>query len=320
MESSNRAVYVAIASDLAITMAKFVAAAFTASASMLAEGIHSLVETANNLLLLWGRHAYRRPPDKGHPFGHGKELYFWTLVVALLIFSAGGGVTIVEGIERLMDPQALKSPVANYAVLGVAAIFEGVAATIAYRNLRARRPEAGLWQTIRDTKDPTVPTVLLQNGSGLLGVVVAFVGVFLGHLMGNPYPDAIASLVIGLILAAVAIVLTYESKKLLVGESAQDEAVRDIRAIVEGDSAIAQVGDVLTMHLGPDDVLATLDVRFHPDVSAAELARAADCLGAALHERHPEVRRVYLRLACLANGSRPESSASESTEGGTAFA
>src|SRR3954451_4712328 len=196
-ETSSKPVVVAVAAGAAVAVAKFVAAAATGSASMLAEGIHSVVDATNDSLLLVGRRRSRRPPDANHPFGHGKELYFWTTVVALVILGAGGGVTMVEGGRRLFDPEPIESPGWNYAVLGVAAALEGYSCVVAWRQFRRERGGRGFWEAMRASKDPTTPTILLEDFAALAGVSVAFVGVALGHALGSPYPDAVASLVIG---------------------------------------------------------------------------------------------------------------------------
>src|SRR3954447_119825 len=270
-ETSSKPVMVAVAAGVAVAVAKFVAAAATGSASMLAEGIHSLVDATNDSLLLVGRRRSRRPPDAGHPFGHGKELYFWTTVVALVILGAGGGVTLVEGARRLLDPEPLGSPSWNYAILGVAATLEGYSCVVAWRQFCRERGGRGLWQAIRASKDPTTPTVLLEDFAALAGVAVAFVGVALGQALGSPYPDVIASLAIGLILAATAVFLARESMALLVGERAEPELLDRLRELVEADEAVEKAADPLTMHLGPSDVLLDLEVRFRERLSVADL-------------------------------------------------
>ena len=295
-ERSNKPVYVAVGAGAAIAAAKFVAAAFTGSASMLAEGIHSTVDACNDSLLLVGRSRADKPPDKMHPFGHGKELYFWTTVVALMILGAGGGVTIVEAIGRLIRPEDVESPIWNYVVLGLAAAFEGYSCFVTLKEFRKEKGDRGFWEALRAAKDPTTATVLLEDLAALAGVVVALIGVSLNQLLGSPYPDAIASLVIGLILVAVAIFLVRESRDLLVGERADPALIRAVREKIESDEAVEEIADPLTMHLGPSEVLLNLGVRFRPGLNSEKLEDVIDRLEAAIRKDHPEVRRIFLEV------------------------
>lgn len=300
-ETSSKPVVVAVAAGAAIAVAKFVAAAASGSTSMLAEGIHSVADTANDSLLLVGRRQSRKPPDAEHPFGHGKELYFWTTVVALVILGAGGGVTIVEGIQRLLDPQPLENPTWNYVVLGLAAAFEGYSCVVAFRQFRQEQDGRGFWAAIRASKDPTTSTIVLENLAAVAGVVVALLGVALNQILESPYPDVIASLVIGLILAAVAVYLARESKDLLVGERAEPELIRNIRGLVEADKAVEHAADPLTMHLGPSEVLLNLGIQFREGLSVTDLEASIDRLESAIRAKHPEVRRIFLELEKLAH-------------------
>lgn len=295
-ERSNKPVYVAVAAGVSIAAAKFVAAGFSGSASMLAEGIHSTVDACNDSLLLVGRSRGARPPDANHPFGHGKELYFWTTVVALVILGAGGGVTIVESIGRLIHPEPIENPLWNYAVLGLAAAFEGYSCVVAFREFRGERGDRGFWEALRAAKDPTTATVLLEDFAALAGVTIALLGVGLNQLLGSPYPDAVASLLIGLLLAAVAVFLVRESKDLLVGERAEPALIQSVRERVESDDAVEEIGDPLTMHLGPSEVLLNLGVRFRKGLGSEELEAAIDRMESAIRREHPEVRRIFLEV------------------------
>jgi len=298
--SSPWAVYAAIAGNLAIAVTKFVAAAFTGSSAMISEGIHSVVDTGNGLLLLFGIHKSKRPADDRHPFGHGKELYFYTLIVAILIFAVGGGMSVYEGISHLRHPSALSDPTWNYVVLGLAAIFEATAWTVAYREFRKTRGQRNLWSAVRASKDPTTFTVLFEDTAALLGLLVAFVGVLLGHLLGNPYLDGAASIVIGLILGVVAVLLAYESKGLLIGEAADPATRRGIRQLAEADPAVERIAPPLTMHFGPHEVLVNLDIQFRREATAAEVEQAVDRLEKAIRTQHPVVSRIFIEAESLA--------------------
>lgn len=299
MASNNKAVHAAIAADVAIAIAKFVAAVATSSASMMSEGIHSLIDTSNGLLLLWGRHASKRPPDEVHPFGHGKILYFWTFVVALLIFTLGGCISIGQGVLRLIHPEEIESPGWNYAVLAIAAAFDGYSWRTAHRQIRGSRPEANPFLAAHHAKDPSDFTVFFEDSAALLGVLVAFVGVGLAHATGSSIPDGLASIVIGLILGAVAVFLSAESMKLLIGERADPEVVASIRGLADSDPDIARVGDVLTMHLGPDEVLLNLAVEFRDGVTSDRLGEAIVRVERAIRDKHPEVKRIFLEATSL---------------------
>ena len=302
--SSKTVIIAAISANVAIAATKFVAAAFTGSSAMLSEGIHSLVDTGDGLLLLLGMHLSQRPAEPEHPFGHGKELYFWTLIVAIVIFAVGGGMSIYEGMARLRHPVPLENAVWNYLVLGLATVFEGYSWCVSFREFQKEQRGREVWRAIHASKDPTTFTVLLEDSAALLGLSVAFVGVYAGHALQNPYLDGLASLVIGLILAAVAVLLAYESKGLLVGESADAQAVASIRALAAADPAVEWVATPLTMHLGPHEVLLNLEVTFRPELSAAEVAAAVDRLETAIRHRHPDVQRIFIEAEAVAVRSR----------------
>src|SRR5689334_11898439 len=271
---SRLVVYAAAAANLGIATTKFIAAGLSGSSAMLSEAIHSLVDTGNELLPLLGLRRAERAPDEQFPFGYGKELYFWSLIVAILLFGVGGGMAFYEGITHLRDPQPLESAFWAYVVLAVATAFEGTSFVIALREFRRRPGPDRFLVKVHVSKDPSVFTVLIEDMAALLGLLVAFLGVFLGHLLHNPYIDGVASLGIGLILAAAAVGLAYESRSLLVGEAASPRTVQDIRDIVSGDEAVQAVRAPLTMHLGPQDILLNVDVEFRDGLSAAEESNA----------------------------------------------
>src|SRR5436305_3633306 len=218
---SKVAIFAAIAGNVAIAVTKFIAAFFTGSSAMLSEGIHSLVDTGNGWLLLLGLRKSRKPPDMEHPFGHGKELYFWSLIVAITIFAVGGGVSLYEGISHLMHPQMPENPLWNYLVLGFAFIFEGISWLFGWKAFRKAKGKRGILQAIHMSKDPSAFIVVFEDSGALLGLVIAFCGVFFGRQLDNPYLDGIASIVIGLMLGLMSTFLAYESKGLLIGEDVE---------------------------------------------------------------------------------------------------
>jgi cation diffusion facilitator family transporter len=301
---STRAIYAAITANLAIAATKFVAAAFTGSAAMTAEGIHSLVDTGNGALLLLGLRMSRKPPDAEHPFGYGKELYFWTLIVAIEIFGLGGGVSIYEGVTHLMHPARFEQPLWNYAVLGLAFVFEGLSFMVAFKAFNRAKGEQTVWRSIHASKDPTTFAIVFEDGAALLGLVVALTGVFLTDRLDNPFFDAAASIVIGIILAAVALLLAYESKGLLVGEGVDPRMLEEIRRIAEADPGVQGINRVLTMHFGPDTILLAMDIRFRGDLSAADLEKCIDYLEERIRARYPQVKHIFLEADSLQPGKK----------------
>ncbi len=296
------AVYGALAANLAIAVTKFAAAAVTGSSAMLSEGIHSVADTGNQALLLLGLSRGRRPPDAQHPFGHGKELYFWALIVAMILFGLGGGMSVYEGITHLLHPSELTDPTWNYIVLGAAFLFEGSSFLVALREMLRRKGDDQLLQAIHASKDPSLFVVLFEDSAALAGLVVAFLGVFIGHLTGNHYADGIASIVIGAILAMVALLLAWETKGLLVGESLKPAAVEEIRRLAADDDAIVAVGPPLTMHLGPDDVLLNLDLQFRDGLSGDDIAAAIDGVEERVRRRYPQIKRIFLEAESIRRG------------------
>jgi cation diffusion facilitator family transporter len=296
---SPKAVYAAIVGNSAIAVIKFIAAAFTGSSAMLAEGVHSLVDTGNGALILLGLRLSRRPADEAHPFGHGKELYFWTLVVAIIIFGVGGGISLYEGIRHLREPKAMENLAWAYGVLGASLVFEGYSWAVAVREFR--REIAGRhWLTaLRMSKDPTTFTVLFEDSAAILGLLVAFAGVYVGEHLGNPYFDGAASVVIGLILAAVAVFLAAESKGLLIGEAVDPAILASVRQIAEDDPRVRRALRLLTMHLSPREVLLTLELEFEHGPSAADAAAAVDRIDRAIRSRHPEIKHIFIEAQSL---------------------
>jgi cation diffusion facilitator family transporter len=303
--SSKLAIYAAIGGNFAIAVMKFAAAVFTGSAAMLSEGIHSLVDTGNGGLLLLGIHKSKRPADATHPFGYGKELYFWSLIVAVLIFGLGGGISIYEGILHLLHPTPLQDPTWSYVVLGLAIVFEGIVFVIALRAFQDLREEnESIWQAIKTSKDPTTFIVLLEDAAALLGLVAAFGGIFLAHYFNNPYLDGAASVLIGVILATVAVFLAYESKGLLVGEGTDAKTLESIRQLTEADPGVRKVVNPLTMHFGPRTVLLTVDIEFDRKLSALEVEEAVDRLELGIRSQHPDIKHIYIEAGAISTSGR----------------
>lgn len=316
-EESKTAVFAAIVGNLAIAVMKFTAAAFTGSSAMLSEGIHSLVDTGNGGLLLFGIHKSKQPADAMHPFGHGKELYFWTLIVAVLIFGVGGGISVYEGVLHIIHPAPMGDPTWSYAVLGLAVLFEGIVFVIALRSFLSVKPaDENIWQAIKSSKDPTTFTVLFEDTAALLGLITAFAGIFLGHYFGNPYFDGAASVVIGLILASVASLLAYESKELLIGEGADPETLKNIRELAEAEPGVKKVINPLTMHFGPDTVLLTVDIEFDKKLSAAEVEATVDRLEKSIRSRYKAIKHIYIEAGAVSGTGRSDSEVGYNQQGG----
>ena len=291
----NRTLWVAFAANLGVAVAKFIAAAITGSSAMLTEGVHSVVDSSNQLRLLWGRKASRRPPDVLHPFGYGRELYFWSFVVAVLVFALGAGVSIYEGVIHIADPEPAVSPLIAYGVLAVAFLLEGWSTIAAFKEFRVAKGELGWFDAVRRSKDPPGFIVLLENGAAMAGILVAAIGLGISQATGDPRFDGMASIVIGVILALTAYLLAYESKALLIGEAADPELVRALHDLIAARRGVTQVGDVLTVHSSPDQITAMVSVDFDDGISAREVERLVCEIEQEVAKRHPLVRRLYIR-------------------------
>ena len=293
--ASNRTLVIALLANLGIAASKFAAAFVTGSSAMLTEGVHSVVDSTNQLLLMWGRRQAKKPPDKNHPFGYGRELYFWSFVVAVLVFSLGAGVSIYEGIIHISEPEPAVSPVVAYGVLLLAFLLEGWSTLEAFKEFREAKGRLGWFEAIRRSKDPPAFIVLLENGAAMAGIVAAALGLSLAQLTGDPFYDGAASIVIGAILGITAFVLAYESKGLLIGEAADPDLVRDLRKLAGGKSGVVGVGHVLTVHSSPDQVLAMINVDFDDKILAGEVERIVCDVELEARERWPQVRRLFIR-------------------------
>jgi cation diffusion facilitator family transporter len=292
---SNRTLWIAFAANLGIAVSKFGAAAITGSSAMLTEGVHSVVDSTNQLLLLWGRKAARRPANELHPFGYGRELYFWSFVVAVMVFALGAGVSIYEGIIHMADPEPAVSPVIAYGVLAIAFVLEGGSTLEAFKEFRAAKGNLGWIEAVRRSKDPPGFIVLLENGAAMAGIVVAAIGLALSQALHEPRYDGAASVVIGIILGLTALVLAYESKALLIGEAADPELVSSLRTMVESRPGVTGVGEILTVHSAPDQVMAMLSVDFDDGIGAGDVERIVCEIEAEAEARYPIVKRLYIR-------------------------
>ncbi len=291
---SKKVIIAALIGNALIAVTKFFAAAITGSSAMLSEGIHSLVDTGNQVLLLYGLKRAAKPPDENFPYGYGKEIYFWCFVVSILIFALGGGISIYEGILHIRYPQPISNPTINYIVLGLAIIFEGAAWYYAFREFNRVRGQWGFLEAIQRAKDPTIFVVLFEDSAAMLGLVVAFVGIWLTQTTGILVFDGIASVTIGLILFGTAIWLAYETKGLLIGESANRSVVRGVREIIAAKLNVNHVNEVLTMHMGPDFILANISVDFKNELTADEMEREIATIDFAIKQSYPQIKRVFV--------------------------
>jgi cation diffusion facilitator family transporter len=291
---NKKVIYAALAGNSAIAVTKIAAAMYTGSSAMLSESIHSVVDTGNQTLLLYGIRRAGRPADERHPFGYGRELYFWAFVVAILIFAVGSGVSIYEGVHRVQHPTPITNVFVNYAVLGFAMLFEGGAWWVAYRAFDSTRGKRSLLAAVRASKDPSIFTVLLEDTAAMLGLLVAFLGIFLGQWLDIPELDGLASIVIGCILAGAAILLAQETKGLLIGEGADPEIVQEISRVLSAHSAIDRVNEILSMHQGPDDILVNVSVEFRDGLAIGEVERHTAAIEREIKARIPGARRVFI--------------------------
>jgi cation diffusion facilitator family transporter len=298
--SSKLSLYGGIAANVAIAVSKFVAAYITGSSAMLSEGIHSLVDTGNGGLLLYGMSRSQRPADAQHPFGHGKELYFWALIVAVLIFAIGGGMSFYEGIKHLEHPEPLTDAKWNYIVLGLSILFEGAALVLALRALLEKQaPGVSFWRTLRTSRDPAVFASVLENAAAVAGLLIALLGVYFGHALNNPLFDGGASIIIGLLLMGVAVLLVSRTKDLLTGEGVSDATAERVQELARQAPGVTRVRPPLTMYLAPDDVMLALDVDFDDHLTATQVEDAIEAVQDAIRAEHPEFRRIFIEAKSL---------------------
>ncbi len=311
--SSRKTIFVAIAANVGIAVAKVVGFLFTGSSAMLSEAIHSLVDCGNGALLLFGQRQSRKPADEAHPFGHGKELYFWSLIVALLIFVVGGGISIAEGIAHIRHPVPTEDILWAYAILGVAFLFEGYSFLVTIKEFRAETHHQPILHAIHQSKDPSIFTVLFEDTAALLGLVTAFLGIFLSHRFHWPLADGIASILIGLILLTVASLLIIESKGLLIGEGADSATLRAIRSLALADADVDQVAYPFTMYFGPHTILLTMNVQFRTGITADAIELAVARIETNIRTSFPDVHYIYLEVGSM-RSRNPEAEAFLATD------
>ncbi len=295
MPSSKIAIYSALFANLAIAAVKFIAAGVTGSSAMVSEGIHSVVDTGNEVLLLLGISKSQRPPDKKRPFGYGKDLYFWSFIVSLLIFAVGAGVSFYEGVMHLQHPNEISDPLWNYVVLGFALVFDGTSFIIALKQFNKERGDTPFWQAVEKSKDPTNFVVLFEDAADVVGLLIAFAGVFLGHYFHNALFDGFASIAIGLLLSAVAILLARESYSLLMGETASPEVLEHIMQMASEDENIIQVEHPMSMFLGPEEIVLVLYAVFPDGLTTRELNNTMERIKHRIIEKYPYFKRIIIQ-------------------------
>ncbi|WP_288424938.1 cation diffusion facilitator family transporter [uncultured Spirosoma sp.] len=294
MAASKLPIYSALAANLGIAATKFIAASVTGSSAMISEGIHSLVDTLNEILLLIGIKRSHKPADANRPFGYGKELYFWAFIVSILIFGIGGGVSFYEGITHLQHPKSIEDPYWNYVVLGIAFALDGTSFVTALREFNRQRGTTPFWSAVKGSKDPSTFVVLFEDASDLLGLIVAFLGVFLGHQLNNPLFDGIASIIIGLILTAVSLMLARESRSLLMGESMSQETLERIVTMIEADPAVSAVLESPSMYMAPEEVFLILVIDFNDRLTIDDINRTIPAIRQTIRQQFPLVKRIII--------------------------
>jgi len=308
MASGSKLVIIAaLIGNSLISVTKFVAASITGSSAMMSEGIHSLVDTGNQFLLLYGMKRAAKPADADFPFGYGKEIYFWSFIVAILIFALGGGISMYQGIQHVQHPEPISNPMVNYVVLGLAMVFEGAAWYFAFREFSRVKGRWGYLEAIQRAKDPSIFVVLFEDSAAMLGLLVAFAGVWLSQTTGILIFDGIASIIIGLILLGTSIWLAYETKGLLIGESANQSVIRGIRDTLRGKANINHVNEVLTMHMGPDFILANISVDFDDNISAKQVEADIAAIDRSIKQEYPQIKRVFIEAEKRGNKYPPGS-------------
>ena len=304
--SNKKVIYAALVGNLLIAIAKGIGASITGSSAMFSEAIHSFVDVGNQALLLYGLARAKRPADARHPFGYGREIYFWAFVVAILIFAVGSGVSIYEGIHKVQHPEPIRDAGISYVILAFAMIFEGAAWLVAYRAFSSTRGKRSLLAAVRASKDPSIFTVLLEDSAAMLGLLIAMIGIFLGDTLDMPILDGVASILIGFILAGAAILLAQETKALLIGESADPEIIEEIRQVLGAQSAIERVNEVLSMHQGPEDILVNVSVEFRDGLALGEVERHTSAIEREIKARIPGAKRIFIEAQTTADHLRDQ--------------
>ena len=296
MSDSNKiVVYAALAGNLAIALVKFVAAYITNSSAMLSEAIHSVVDTLNEILLLYGMKKSQQSPNAQHPFGYGRELYFWAFIVSLIVFALGAVVSIYQGIEHVRYPEEMLSPNLNYIVLGIAILCEGISWLVALKAFRKTKRQLGYFEAFRRSKDPTTFTVLFEDTAALCGLFIALIGIYLAHALNIPELDGVASIFIGIVLAISAILLARETKGLLLGESADPQLRDHLLLIAQEDDAVFSANGVLTEQMGADQVIASLSLEFEDHLTSDDIEACVNRIEAKIKQIHPEIMALFVK-------------------------
>jgi cation diffusion facilitator family transporter len=301
--SSIFVIYAALAGNVLVAMSKFGAAAWTGSSAMLSEAVHSSVDCGNQLLMLYGIHRASAPPDAQHPLGYGRELYFWSFIVALLIFSIGAGLSFYEGVNHILAPVPITDPHVNYIVLALSLLFEGASWGFAVREFEKQRGGLGFLEAATRSRDPTSFLVLFEDSAALIGIGMAFAGTFAAEWLENPRLDGVASLGISMVLAVTAAFLAHESKGLLIGEPAREPIRRSIIKIATNHAGISAVGRLVTVHLAPRQIVAALNVDFVDDLRASEVEDVTRSLEQTISQHHPEIVALFLSPTKIAPGT-----------------
>ena len=294
-ESNKIVVYAAMFGNLAIALVKFVAAYITNSSAMLSEAVHSVVATLNEILLLYGMKKAKKPGDVKHPFGYGRELYFWAFIVALLVFALGAIVSILQGIYHIIQPEEMQNPMINYIVLGIAILCEGFSWSVALNTFRKQKGNMGYFEAFRRSKDPTTFTVLFEDTAALIGLVIALVGIFLAHQLNIPELDGVASILIGVVLAVSAWFLARETKGLLLGETADPKLRENVLNIAQQDAAVFSANGVLTEQMGAHQVIASLSLEFKDDLTSDQIEACVNRIETQIKQLHPEIIALFVK-------------------------
>ncbi|WP_180107116.1 MULTISPECIES: cation diffusion facilitator family transporter [unclassified Acinetobacter] len=294
-ESNKIVVYAALFGNLAIALVKFVAAYITNSSAMLSEAIHSVVDTLNEILLLYGMKKSQQPANARHPFGYGRELYFWAFIVALMVFALGAIVSIYQGISHIYHPEEMQNPMINYIVLGIAILCEGTSWFVALKAFRKIKGKQGYFEAFRRSKDPTTFTVLFEDSAALIGLFIALIGIYLSHALNMPMLDGLASILIGVVLAVSAILLARETKGLLMGETADPQLRHNVLMVAEQDPAVHSANGVLTEQMGAHQVLASLSLEFKDNLTSDDIEACVNRIEAQIKQLHPEIVALFVK-------------------------
>ncbi len=294
--SSKKVIFAALIGNFLIFVTKLSAAIYTNSSAMFSEAIHSIVDCGNQVLLLYGIKKASQKADRAHPFGYGKELYFWSFVVAMLIFAVGAGVSLYEGVHKIIEPEEITNIHINYIVLSVAILFEAYPWKMAYDEFNRRRSGLPFFTAVQESKDPGLFAILFEDTAAMLGLFSALVGLLIGDFFDIPEADGVASVAIGIILAMTAALLAFECKGLLIGEAADPKVIKSIRNLFDGHPYVDNINEVLTMHMGPRDILLNLSLDFKNSIPAGEVENIISMFEQKIKQKHPEIKRVFIEI------------------------